>query len=410
MTELLIPADLRQLAQVQAENEHTLLAMPNVVGVALGRKHTRGEDTGTACVSVLVDMKLDPALLGRDELIPAKLGSAPTDVVEVGVLSAGSSALAPPRTGDWTGEWSGVRRGEQHYPGGEPDSATAALQAMMSALAPSEQVAALRFASRAHAGLPAGAPHPLVAARIRPATGGLSVGHYHGTAGTLGICCQDALAEDGARTGASPRFYVLSNNHVLANCNDAAIGDPILQPAPADGGQQPGDVIARLSRFVPLRFTSAGRIPSDEQAVPVNYVDAAIAEGRFDQLDRRIHWIGEVPSANPTPEIGDRVGKSGRASGYTAGRIRAVNATVAVNYPGGRTARFAKQIVTDAALATGGDSGALAIDATGQRAIGLMFATSPTVCLLNPIPLVEHLLGVRIAGPDPAANGRYTSR
>ena len=71
MTELLIPADLRTLTAVRAEHEQRLLAMPNVVGVALGHKHTRGKDTGTACVTVLVDMKLDPELLRRDEFIPA---------------------------------------------------------------------------------------------------------------------------------------------------------------------------------------------------------------------------------------------------------------------------------------------------------------------------------------------------
>ena len=79
-----------------------------------------------------------------------------------------------------------------------------------------------------------------------------------------------------------------------------------------------------------------------------------------------------------------------------------------VNYPNGRTARFAKQIVTVGALATSGDSGAIAVD-SGQRVVGLLFATSPTISLLNPIPLVEHLLGVRIAGPGSVKNGRHTN-
>ena len=42
-------------------------------------------------------------------------------------------------------------------------------------------------------------------------------------------------------------------------------------------------MIARLSRFVPIRFGGAP-----------NLVDAAIAEGAFHVLDREIYWIGYV--------------------------------------------------------------------------------------------------------------------
>src|SRR6478672_1247675 len=54
--------------------------------------------------------------------------------------------------------------------------------------------------------------------RYRPAPGGVSVGHFHITAGTIGCLVRktDALC-------------ILSNNHVLANVNAGRIGDPILQ-------------------------------------------------------------------------------------------------------------------------------------------------------------------------------------
>ena len=55
---------------------------------------------------------------------------------------------------------------------------------------------------------------------------GVSVGHPSITAGTLGCLVQDA---------ARRHRYILSNNHVLANCNSAALGASILQPGPADG-------------------------------------------------------------------------------------------------------------------------------------------------------------------------------
>ncbi|MDZ4671905.1 MAG: hypothetical protein SH821_13620 [Phototrophicales bacterium] len=74
---------------------------------------------------------------------------------------------------------------------------------------------------------------------------GVSIGHYESTAGTLG-----ALVRDNA-TG---EIFILSNNHVLANCNYAKKGDPILQPAPLDGGMNPADMVATLERFIPLRY------------------------------------------------------------------------------------------------------------------------------------------------------------
>ncbi len=83
--------------------------------------------------------------------------------------------------------------------------------------------------------------------RFRPIIpSGVSIGHYKVTAGTLGTVVKDRATQEP---------FLLSNNHVLANCNDALIADPILQPAAMDGGQNPADVVARLERYVKLLFT-----------------------------------------------------------------------------------------------------------------------------------------------------------
>lgn len=82
--------------------------------------------------------------------------------------------------------------------------------------------------------------------RFRPVIpGGTSIGHFKVTAGTLGVMVKDR--QTGAR-------FLLSNNHVLANSNDAQTGDDILQPAAMDGGSSPADLVARLDRFKALRF------------------------------------------------------------------------------------------------------------------------------------------------------------
>jgi hypothetical protein len=82
--------------------------------------------------------------------------------------------------------------------------------------------------------------------RFRPVVpSGVSIGHFKITAGTLGVMVKDRTT--GER-------LILSNNHVLANSNEAAKGDVVLQPGPTDGGQNPGDLVAHLERYIELNY------------------------------------------------------------------------------------------------------------------------------------------------------------
>lgn len=346
----MIPDDFLSLASVQAAEEEALLNRQNVVGVALGTKWSGGRDTGEKAITVLVDTKLPHEMLRDDDLVPATLAGVPTDVQEVGVLQAGRS-IAPPKANG---------------------SSTVLDDVPAPALSRPDELA------REQVG-----PFTL-AKKFRPAFGGLSVGHFKITAGTYGTAVYDASA----LPGKPPRYYILSNNHVLANSNAAAIGDPILQPGPFDGGVVPTDVIARLSRFVPIKFIQPG------QPVPLNFVDAAIAEGQFHDLDRRIFWVGELKGTNVAPAVGTLVQKTGRTTNWTTGRITNINATVDVNYGGGRVARFAQQLLTTD-MSAGGDSGSLVADLS-ENAVGLLFAGSPVVTVINRISLVEASLGIRV--------------
>lgn len=170
--------------------------------------------------------------------------------------------------------------------------------------------------------------------RYRPAPGGVSIGHYQITAGTLGA----TVLKDG-------RKMILSNNHVLANSNSAKIGDPIYQPGPHDGGTQE-DAIAKLHKFVPIKWTGT------------NLVDCALADPmRQGDVIPDILEIGS-PQAFGEVKLGDRVQKSGRTTAYTVGVVQLTDATVKVSYGGGLVATFEDQYVTTNMLA-GGDSGSL---------------------------------------------------
>jgi hypothetical protein len=89
--------------------------------------------------------------------------------------------------------------------------------------------------------------------RFRPSIpSGVSMGHQNISAGTFGTVVKDRT------TGEK---LLLSNNHVFAHSNDGVIGDAILQPGPMDGGMFPSDIVARLERYIPLRYIEDAGTP-----------------------------------------------------------------------------------------------------------------------------------------------------
>lgn len=214
--------------------------------------------------------------------------------------------------------------------------------------------------------------------RIRPAKPGYSIGHYRITAGTFGCLVRD--------TCHPCRIHILSNNHVLANSNAAGIGNPILQPGKVDGGTYPADMIARLSRFVPIRFNNPALY---------NLVDAALAL----PTDQRnviasVVALG-IPKGTIEATLGMPVVKSGRTTQTTSGRVTGVDVTVAVGYGVGKVAYFRNQILTTN-MSKGGDSGSLLLGRTDRKATGLLFAGSSRVTIHNNIANVLMALGVEI--------------
>jgi len=245
--------------------------------------------------------------------------------------------------------------------------------------------------------------------RWRPAPAGVSLGHFQITAGTLGCVVRDRTTS---------KRLILSNNHVMANSNDAALGDAILQPGPADGGNEVEDTIAILERFCPIEFNVApptcslargaaslangvARLLGSKhrlEAIKVdaeasNLVDAAAALPLADDsiLDEILE-IGVVDGTTPAT-LGMAVRKSGRTTGLTEGEITILNATVTVGYGSGRSALFEDQIITGA-MSAGGDSGSLLVAGDSLAAVGLLFAGSDQTTVHNPIQAVMDCLGV----------------
>lgn len=315
-------AETAKIAAVQEKHEAELLAMDNVVGVAASRKMKGGKPTGTGSLTVLVSKKMDKGKLSKGSTVPDAYDGVKTDVLEVG------------------------------------------------------EIKALAFD-----------------ARVRPALPGFSIGHYNITAGTFGAlvrdvrrcCCKIEKDSEhcGSRLECNSDILILSNNHVLANENQARPGDNILQPGPFDGGLFPSDTVATFERTEEIVFGASG----------YNLVDAAVARPT-DSRNVTASIIGLVaPNGVGQALPLENVVKVGRTTMVTTGVVLATNATIAVGYNTG-VAIFRHQIITTA-MAAGGDSGSLLMD-FNLNGVGLLFAGSPIITIHNHLLDVQNTLGVEL--------------
>jgi hypothetical protein len=196
----------------------------------------------------------------------------------------------------------------------------------------------------------------------RPLLIGASIGHVNITAGTTGAFVRRGKA-----------VHVLSNNHVLANEDQARTNDWILQRAPYDGGRQPAQRVARLKQRVRLKLTGT------------NFVDCAIAaiQPRIDYDAGRLRQLVDNTDrqlAGVAPELVDAGGfvyKVGRTTGPTKGKITAFDLdNIVVGYDSGNL-RFDNQIEIEgtgrSSFSDGGDSGSLIVNES-MEAVALLFA------------------------------------
>jgi len=229
---------------------------------------------------------------------------------------------------------------------------------------------------------------------VRPLRPGVSIANVDVTAGTLGAFVR--IGEPPVEGADAASVYALSNWHVLAGSPGAQVGDVVVQPGPADGGSAPDDRVGTLAALVPL------------EAGVTQTVDAAVALLDDPAVDP------EYPGGRVTETAvalgGEVVGKSGRTTGVTAGRVTAIELDdVVVGYGDGLGAlRFDDQIEVestgDGPFSRGGDSGSLVYREDGV-ALGLLFAGSETggangtgLTYCNPIGTVLERLGATLLG------------
>jgi hypothetical protein len=240
-----------------------------------------------------------------------------------------------------------------------------------------------------------------LAGSFRPVPIGVSVGNAdfaHGCVpGTITCIVERENPE---------RHYFLSANHVFARQNQAAIGDPIIQPSQPDNLPNPcgpnytSAIVAHLAEFVPVVYDGHTE----------NTMDAAIAEvdpsvstscGTPPGYSGYYAFPGPALATNDEPGRGQdprpAIMKIGRTTGLTRGSLKAVNVKVKITSAAG-TALFVNQYLTTTNFGDVGDSGALVvIDSPYKWSLGMIIGGgSGGAAIVSPMTGILRQLGVRI--------------
>jgi hypothetical protein len=250
-------------------------------------------------------------------------------------------------------------------------------------------------------------------------------------------CCGGTLGALVTDRNGNP--YILSNNHVLAESDQARPGDTVVQPALVDLNCNPqaGRSVGSLRYVVPLQSRQTNVDAALAAATP-----AVDGTGAILQLGPPVN--GVLTAAAPAAGEGEpltagllnqlRVVKSGRTTGLTCSTVDTVDLSVQVDYyydcaetQPYYTKTYVNQIgMPGASFADSGDSGALVLDAANAQPVGLFFASGADdsnhgFSVANPIQDVLSELGQKsqaegqefqIAGgpPHPIICSNYDER
>lgn len=166
---------------------------------------------------------------------------------------------------------------------------------------------------------------------------------------------------------------IVSNNHVLADSNNANIGDAIYS---LDNSAQK---IGVLDNYLPIYSPGENRL------------DLAVAQLQgFDSPTPR------GSAGYRTPSIGEKVYKYGATTGKTEGIVRSLHYTSKIKY-GNSSAVFVDQIQitsnrTGYSFSEGGDSGSIIKSSYDDALVGLLFAGNGNWTLANHQTLVVDQL------------------
>jgi hypothetical protein len=320
-----------------------LMNMPNVVGVGMGNKTVRGEDTGRTAVVVMVEKKLTERELARNERIPKLLGGTPTDVLEVGEIRLLN------RRGHNRPAFPGMSIGHFRISAGT-----------FGALVRDRRTGRPLILSNNHV--------------VANATDG-----FDGNARIGDAVLQPGVHDGGTMeqvVGYLERFVPLHREYSRARCTAAMVFEKIVN---------------QMLRLIRRNY----HIALQKGTLVNNLVDAAVVRPvSLQAVGADILEVGRIRGITEA-RAGMRVKKSGRSTGLTFGTVQVMQATLKVTISGNQRGMFTDQIVTTG-MSIGGDSGSLVLD-MNNNAVGLLFAGSVSKTVMNRIQNVMEMLQVDFA-------------
>jgi hypothetical protein len=231
--------------------------------------------------------------------------------------------------------------------------------------------------------------------------------------GTLGSLIQSS----------SGTQYLLSNNHVMARSDQAAVGETIVQPGLIDDnctpyGQTGAAItpVGTLTGFLSLKsnLTNADAAIAAVNAGAVN-TSGNILELGPEQANGTLAaappGISSTGGKGESGSLNMTVAKSGRTTGLTCASISTLSLDVNVDYftdcaetKPYLTKTYTNQIgITGNQFSDAGDSGSLVVDSSNAEPVGLFFAggvnsSGVSEGVANPVADVLSELGAQMGG------------
>lgn len=336
-----------ELEKVLKKFQGRLLGLENVVGVGIGYREVRGEETTEPGIVALVSRKIKPAELKPGQMVPRQLQGSPTDVWEVGefrFFNARTEKKRPALPGTSIG----------HY------QATAGT---FGAVVWDQKTGEPLVLSNNH--ILANATNGKDG-RAKAGDPILQPGAYDG-----GKVPEDVIAH-------LVRFVPLRRLITNTSCTWAA------------ATVQAANLALKVIR---PRY----RLRLEKEETSPNFVDAAVARPVDPNIiEEEVLEIGKV-TGTAENRLGLKVIKSGRTTGVTHGKVRVVHATLQVALGEEGVCFFTDQVISDL-ISRPGDSGSLIFN-QNRQAVGLLFAGTEKVTAFNPIQKVATLLGITLTNP-----------
>lgn len=332
---------MKNIYQAVQKNRKKILDIDdNVIGVGVGYKKKRGEPTEEEAVVIFVKKKINKGNLRSHQVIPDKIETVKTDVIEIGEvrLLVNTQRYRPVKPGSSIG----------HH---------AISAGTLGAIVRDKKTGEKLLLSNNH-----------VLANI--------------TNGRDGRAKQgDVILQPGSYDGGKLDTDVVAYLHKYAPISKAEMASECPMAVAAEA------TVNTLFKVIKPSYSMKFMKTTNQN----NIVDAAVAKPTQVDISEEILEIGAVKGVIE-PKLGDKVKKNGRTTGYTEGTIRAVDVTMRVALDGESYAIFTEQILSDIKSAPG-DSGSLVLD-SHNRAVGLLFAGSNTTTLFNKISNVMKELDV----------------